>query len=99
MTIRKVTKHVFETSAGKPFDDKASAAKHQARLDLAEFFNVPALDGGEGVADQIIDNLDAFAEIIRPLIKKPRGKASGEAQADDYEAAIAEAKPAKGKAA
>lgn len=100
MTIRKVTKHVFETSDGKPFDVKGKAQAHQARLDIAELLDSAEYDGdfsfGENAASAIIDSLGAFAEIIRPLIRKPRGKAAAEVQADEYEAALAEA---KGKAA
>lgn len=81
--MKKITKHVYETSDGKPFDIKADAEKHEAGLELAAFFD-SKVEGIE-VAGQILDNLDAFAEIIRPLIRKPRG-ARAEAQADDYEA-------------
>ena len=98
--MKKVTKHIFETSDGKPFDIKADAEKHEAGLSLAAFFgdDAPDIDGHE-VAAHIIDDLDRFAEIIRPLIRKPRA-AKAEAQADDYEAQMAEAKtPSRGKSA
>lgn len=97
--MRKVTKHVFETSDGTAFDIKVDAEKHEARLSLAEPFDGSGIDWdddfsqGEIAASAIIDNLDRFAEIIRPLIRKPR-KAKDEAKADEYEAAMK-----KGKAA
>ena len=95
--MKKITKHVFETSDGKAFDVKADAEKHEAGLGLEQFFGdvCPTLESYL-IAEGILDNLDAFAEIIRPLIRKPR-KAKAEAQADSYQAAMA--KPAKGKAA
>ena len=80
---------------GKIYYSKAEAEGAQARLNLAEFFGGPDHNGPE-VAKSIFDNLDAFAEIIRPLIRKPR-TAKAEVQADEYEAAIAG--PKKGKAA
>jgi hypothetical protein len=94
--MKRVTKHVYETSDGKPFDIKADAEKHEARLKIAEFFSGAEAEGdfslGENAASHIIDNLDDFAEIIRPLIRKPRA-AKAEAKADEYEAKM------KGKAA
>ena len=103
--MKKVTKHVFETSDGKAFDVKAEAEKHECYIALEKFFEAHLSyddEDGPGQADTasaVVDNLDAFAEIIRPLIRKPRA-AKAEAQADDYEAAMdGAAKPAKSKAA
>jgi hypothetical protein len=95
--MKKITKHVFVTSDGKPFDIKVDAEKHEAGLDLVQFFlGTKHFHGLEQEAKDavsaILDNLDDFAEIIRPLIRKPRG-ARAEAQADDYEAEM------KGRAA
>lgn len=96
--MKKITKHVFETSDGQAFDVKADAERHEVELNLAAFFG-NSETSGESIAETILDNLDAFAEIIRPLIRKPR-KAKAEAQADDYEAAMAEAKtPSRGRSA
>ena len=104
--MRKVTKHVFETSDGKAFDIKAEAERHQARLDLAGLFEASEFDGdstfGENAASAIIDHLDHFAAVLRPLLRKPRA-ANAEATADDYEAQMGRAAEAetkkKGKAA
>lgn len=82
--MKKVTKHVYETSDGKPFDIKVDAEKHEAGLSFAAFFGGDQHNGPE-IAKSIMADLDAFAEIIRPLIRKPRA-AKAEAQADDYEA-------------
>ena len=96
--MRKVTKHVYETSDGKPFDIKADAEKHEAKLSLVKFFedfgNDPSEEVTTTTAAAIIDNLDRFAEIIRPLIRKPR---AAKATPEEYEALLAE--PRKGKAA
>ena len=96
--MRKVTKHVFVTSDDKTFDIKEDAERHQARLDLAALFEASEFDGdftfGENAASAIIDHLDHFAVVLRPLLRKPRdAKATPEA----YEAMLGE--PKKGKAA
>ena len=87
--MRKVTKHVYETTAGKPFDIKEDAEKHQARLDLAGLFEASEFDGdftfGENAASAVFDHFDKFAEVLRPLLRKPRA-AKAEATADEYEA-------------
>jgi hypothetical protein len=88
--MKKITKHVYETSDGKAFDIKADAEKHEGYLSLGKFFE----EFGDAAPAQVIMlELNAFAEIIRPLIRKPRA-AKAEAQADDYEAQMK-----KGKAA
>lgn len=96
--MRKVTKHVYETSDGKAFDIKEDAIRHESGLTLADFLDehFPAsadCSPGTAMAEVILDNLDDFAKIIRPLIRKPR-TAKAEAQADEYEAAMKKGKVA-----
>lgn len=72
--MKRVTKYVFETSDGKAFDIREEAERHESELSLAAFFSEDAELGDETlITGHIIDNLDRFAEIIRPMIRKPRG--------------------------
>jgi hypothetical protein len=103
--MRKVTKHVWESDDGQAFDTKAEAEKHDARMALDKFFQPlgedAEIDDYPLISTHILADLDRFAEIIRPLIRRPRA-AKAEAQADDYEAQMGQAAEAeikkKGKA-
>ena len=76
MTIRKT---IYQTSDGAVFDSADDAERYERKLALEEFFTGKGMDvAADPVATAILDNLDAFGDIIRPMIKQRRTVLKGE---------------------